>query len=81
VSEVNGGAHSAGFLTDKSIGAFLAARRKFIAGLLAMAGLLATTDLGLPPHTRLVVQAIIAFLGVYGIHEVPNDPPSPTEVS
>lgn len=54
---------------DKSIGEFLGERRKFIAGLLAIAGvLLAGYETG-----NMLVQAIIGFLGVYGVHEVAND--------
>lgn len=66
-------------MTDNTIYVFLSARRKFIAGLLAMAGLLSVSSLGLPEQTQLIVQAIIAFLGVYGIHEVPNDDQSTGE--
>lgn len=61
-------------MSDSAIYNFLAARRKFIAGLLAMAGILAAGGLGLPAQTSLVIQAIVAFLGLYGIHEVANDP-------
>ena len=76
------GQHSApgGFLTDASIGAFLAARRKAIAGILAFAGMLIAG--GIVPHSvSLPVQGIIAFLGAYGIHEVANDPFGPGNVS
>lgn len=60
-------------MTDSSIGAFLAARRKAIAGLLAFTAVLIAG--GIVPHqVALAVQAIIAFLGVYGIHEIANDP-------
>lgn len=56
-------------IDDKGIGSFLAERRKFIAGLLAIAGVLvAGHETG-----NLLVQSIIGFLGVYGIHEVSND--------
>jgi uncharacterized membrane protein len=61
-------------MTDSAIYNFLAARRKFIAAVLGMAGVLTTGGLGLPSQTALVVQAIVAFLTVYGIHEVANDP-------
>lgn len=54
--------------TDASIGRFLAARRKFIVGLLGIGGVLAAGQL----HADVIVQSIIAFLGVYGIHEVAN---------
>lgn len=54
---------------DLGIGGFLAARRKFIVGLLSIAGVLASGQL----DANLIVQSIIAFLGAYGIHEVAND--------
>jgi hypothetical protein len=57
------------FPGDTEIGEFLAARRKFIIGLLSLAGVLASGQL----DAGLVVQSIIAFLGAYGIHEVAND--------
>lgn len=60
-------------MTDSSIGAFLAARRKAITGLLAFAAVLIAG--GIVPHSvALAVQGVIAFLGIYGIHEVANDP-------
>lgn len=55
--------------TDTSIGAFLAARRKLIIGLLAIVGVLVSGHL----DAGLIVQAIIGFIGAYGIHEVAND--------
>jgi uncharacterized membrane protein YeaQ/YmgE (transglycosylase-associated protein family) len=55
--------------SDASIGQFLAARRKLIIGLLAIAGVLVSGQL----DAGLVVQAIIGFIGAYGIHEVAND--------
>lgn len=64
-------------MSDNTIYKFLAARRKFIAGLLAMSGILTAGGLGLPPQTALVIQGIVAFLGLYGIHEVANDLPDP----
>ena len=68
------GQHSArgGVLTDASIGAFLAARRKAIAGVLAFAGILLAGGI-VPDRVTLAVQGIIAFLGAYGIHEIAND--------
>lgn len=54
---------------DKSIGAFLAARRKAIVGVLAFASVLVSSQL----DADLVIQALFALLGVYGIHEVAND--------
>lgn len=61
-------------MTDSAIYSFLAARRKFISAVLGMAGVLSAGGLGLPPQTALVVQAIVGFLTVYGVHEVANDP-------
>jgi hypothetical protein len=61
-------------VNDANIYAFLAARRKFIAGLLAIAGILAAGQL-VPHQAAIAIQAIIGFLGVYGIHEVANDQP------
>lgn len=60
-------------MTDSAIYAFLAARRKFIAGLLAMSGVLTTANIGHPFSTQSVIEGIVAFLGLYGIHEVAND--------
>ena len=61
-----------GILTDASIGRFLAARRKLIAGLLGVAAMLASgTQLGMS-ETALVIQAAFGFLALYGIHEVEN---------
>lgn len=54
---------------DKSIGAFLAARRKVIVGVLAFASVLTSSALS----ADLVIQALFALLGVYSIHEVAND--------
>lgn len=54
---------------DKSVGAFLAARRKLIVGALAMAAILVSSKLSAP----LILQSLYAVLGVYGIHEVAND--------
>jgi len=60
------------FLTDDgSIAEFLAARRKFIAGLLGILSLLVTGGL-VPGTVGLIVQAIVGFLTVYGVHEVEN---------
>ena len=60
-------------MTDTSIGEFFAARRKAIAGLLAFAAVLIAG--GIVPHSvALAIQGVIAFLGVYGVHEVANDP-------
>jgi hypothetical protein len=56
-------------MDDKSVGAFLAARRKLIVGVLAMASLLTSSVLS----ADLVIQSLFALLGVYGIHEVAND--------
>lgn len=56
-------------MTDKSVGDFLAARRKLIVGVLAMASLLTSSALS----ADLVIQGLFALLGVYGIHEVAND--------
>lgn len=59
-------------LTDSGIGSFLAARRKAIAGLLAFAAVLIAG--GVVPHSVVLgIQGVIAFLGLYGIHEVAND--------
>lgn len=66
------GQHAAPAFSDTSIGAFLAARRKAIAGLLAFAGILIAGGI-VPDQVSLAVQGIIAFLGAYGIHEVAND--------
>lgn len=57
------------FPGDTEIGEFLARRRKFIVGLLSMIGVLVSGQL----DANVIVQSIIAFLGVYGIHEVAND--------
>jgi len=54
--------------TDNAIAAFLASRRKLIVGLLAIVGVLVSGQL----DAGLVVQAIIGFIGAYGIHEVAN---------
>lgn len=59
-------------LTDTGIAAFLAARRKAIAGLLAFAAILIAGGI-VPSGVALAVQGIIAFLGCYGIHEIAND--------
>ena len=69
------GQHTApgGFLTDQSIGAFFAARRKAIAGLLALAGMLVAGGVLPDKPTTLAIQGIVAVLGIYGIHEVAND--------
>lgn len=56
-------------IDDKSIGAWLAARRKAIVGLLAFAAILTAQVHG----ADIVLQALYALLGVYGIHEVAND--------
>lgn len=55
-------------MTDTKIGNFLASRRKLIAGLLGVVGVLVAGIQGADVY----VQAIIGFLGVYGIHEVSN---------
>lgn len=55
-------------MDDKSIGKFLADRRKLIIGLLAIVSVLVSGQL----DAGLVVQSLIGFLGVYGIHEVAN---------
>lgn len=60
-------------MDDKSIGAFLRARRKLIVGLLTVASILATGQLIPQAQTELIVQAMIGFLGAYGLHEVAND--------
>ena len=60
-------------MTDNSVYNFLAARRKFIAGLLAIVGVIAVSGLVPEDSVRLVIQGIVGVLGVYGIHEVPND--------
>ena len=49
--------------------AWLNARRKMIVGVLAMAALLTSSAM----DANLVIQALYALLGVYGIHEVAND--------
>jgi hypothetical protein len=54
---------------DKSIGAFLSARRKTIMGVLAFASVLTSSALS----ADLAIQALFALLGVYGVHEVAND--------
>jgi hypothetical protein len=54
---------------DSGIGEFLAARRKLIVGLLSIVGVLVSGQL----DAGLIVQAIIGFIGAYGIHEVAND--------
>jgi hypothetical protein len=59
-------------LTDTGIAAFLAARRKAIQAALAFAAMLIAGGV-VPPSVALVVQGIIAALGVYGVHEVEND--------
>jgi hypothetical protein len=59
-------------LTDKSIASFLASRRKLIAGLLGIAGVIVTANLGHELDVRTVVESIVGFLGVYGVHEVEN---------
>lgn len=66
-------------MTDSKIAAFLNARRKFIAGLLGVASVLTAGNLGHPFSPATVIQAIIGFLTVYGIHEIANDqaPPAP----
>lgn len=56
-------------LDDKSVASFLNARRKFIAGVVSIAGVLFAAH----AEASLAVQAIIGFLGAYGIHEVAND--------
>lgn len=60
-------------MNDKSIAAFLNARRKFIAGLLSLGGVISVSGLVPAGKTELVIQAIIGVLGAYGIHEVAND--------
>lgn len=65
-------------MTDNTVYAFLAARRKFIAGLLAMAGILTTANMGHPFSPNTIIESIVGFLGLYGIHEVANDLPAPT---
>lgn len=60
-------------MNDKSIAAFLAARRKFIAGALSIVGILSADHLLPVGHASMIVQAIIGFMGAYGIHEVAND--------
>lgn len=57
------------FPGDTTIGEFLARRRKFIIGVLSIAGVLVSGQL----DASLIVQAIVGFLGAYGIHEVAND--------
>lgn len=59
-------------MDDETVGAWLAARRKMIVGVLAFAAVLVAGEL-VPADVQLYVQAMFAFLGVYGIHEVAND--------
>jgi hypothetical protein len=56
-------------MDDTSIAAWLNARRKAIVGALAMAAILLASVRG----ADVVLQAVYALLGVYGIHEVAND--------
>lgn len=56
-------------MDDKTVGAWLAERRKMIVGLLAFASILTSSALS----ADLVLQGLFALLGVYGIHEVAND--------
>lgn len=56
-------------MDDVSIGAWLAKRRKAIMGIMAAISILVSGQL----DANLIVQSLIALLGVYGIHEVAND--------
>lgn len=56
-------------MNDETVTAWLNARRKMIVGVLAMASLLTSSAMS----ADLVIQALFALLGVYGIHEVAND--------
>lgn len=58
-------------MPDTSVAKFLADRRKFIAGTLAILSVLVSGQL-VPGQAGLIVQALIGFLGAYGIHEVAN---------
>lgn len=60
-------------MSDTAIGAFLASRRKFIAALLGTAGILVSGGLVPDRPTTQIIQAIVAILTVYGVHEVAND--------
>lgn len=56
-------------MDDIAVGAWLAARRKLIVGLLAFAAILTSSAMS----ADLIIQGLFALLGVYGIHEIAND--------
>lgn len=60
-------------MTDSAIGAFLASRRKFITGILGVASILTAGGLVPDRPTTQIIQGIVGFLTVYGIHEIAND--------
>lgn len=56
-------------MDDKSVGDWLAARRKMI---VAVLGFIAVVTSGVL-HADLVIQALWAVLGAFGVYQVPND--------